>query len=334
MFQINRGALPPSSQRSGANILLLTNAPEKHIDLTSAGKQLGHHIHVVVPKSLKLLSPIQLEHRLSEIRDMAEVVIPYSKKPFSLKILKKLEERKMPSLNSSGAIIQASNQLKTLKAFSKAGIPIPKTAIITNKKYDNTGQLIGVSKVQDAIDHVGLPCVFKGLEGSGGDEVFFPEDTKKLKYYIKQYQSKNKSFLIQELIKGAVDHKNRGRDVRALILSGNFLVAMLRQAKKEGERRANLKKGGEGFPFSLTETEQSLAEKATKSLGLNWAGIDMLPTDDPTNPFIFIEGNPLPGRKIGNVTGVDVITPVIEAAAEKIKASKVEAPQRELSLIS
>ncbi len=50
MFQINRGALPPSSQRNGANIVLFSNRKLKHF--IEAGEELGHQMIHFNPKGL------------------------------------------------------------------------------------------------------------------------------------------------------------------------------------------------------------------------------------------------------------------------------------------
>ena len=266
---------------------------------------------------------------------MGAVVIPFSK---DLLILREFEKKGIPLLNSSKSIDLASDQLKTLHALSQAGLPIPKTAVITTEEY-TSDRLIGVKNVEDAVKHLrGFPLVFKGLEGSGGENVFFPKDMTALQDLISEFQSKNKPYLLQEFIKGASDEEGRGRDIRVVVVDGKVLGAMERRATTKGELRANKSLGGEVFPYDLSQQQEEIASKVAKAAQLRLAGLDWLFTQNPEDPLLVSEVNALVGKRgFRQATGIDFESYIIQAAArlaEKAKASNIEERQRPFAFSS
>jgi ribosomal protein S6--L-glutamate ligase len=84
---------------------------------------------------------------------------------------------------------------------------------------------------------------------------------------------------------------------------------MKRQAVS-GEFRSNIHRGGQAKMVKITKAERETALKATKVLGLNFAGVDLLRSK--RGPLV-MEVNSSPGlRGIEQATHVDVATKVIE----------------------
>ncbi len=143
MSQINRGTLPPNSQRNGVNILLLSdNFPGNRFlpKITEKAKEMGHTLALLETQPLKLLPE---EERFAYVIDKAsgvDVVLPRSKKEPSLLALEVLENLGLPTLNPSFAIRTAKDQLKTLFTFDRYNLPVPKTGFIT-KKNETFNQL-------------------------------------------------------------------------------------------------------------------------------------------------------------------------------------------------
>ena len=89
---------------------------------------------------------------------------------------------------------------------------------------------------------------------------------------------------------------------------------------KEGEFRSNIELGGKGFPVRLTDGFREAAERAAKTLGLDYCGVDLLDSDGrpvlcEVNSNAFFEG-------IEQVTGVNVAAAYARHIAE---ASRSEA---------
>jgi ribosomal protein S6--L-glutamate ligase len=325
MFQINRGALPPCSHRSGANIVLFST--RKLEPFITAGEQSGHQM---IHFSLKGLTKDEAASQIEQLfKQNPEVIIPRAVKD-TFNILSLLELLGLPSLNSSHAIQIARDQLETLKILDRNGLPIPKTGFIRAGAETFGDKLVGVTKSSDALDHVGgFPCVVKCLHGSHGNGVHLVKNQKEFVTLTSKLKKQGKPYLIQEFIAGA-----GGEDLRYFVVGGKVVTAMRRKAK-EDDFRANLGQGGSGYKHPIAPVEEALALQVSKAIGLGIAGVDLIPTGNGT--VNILEVNSSPGRKIQKITGIDVVTPMIEAAvrlAKEAKASNVTAPQRELSLLS
>ena len=112
------------------------------------------------------------------------------------------------------------------------------------------------------------------------------------------------NILVQEFIKEA-----RGSDIRCFVIGDEVVASMMRTAKS-GEFRSNLHRGGTAQVVSITKEERQAALDATKALGLNVAGVDLLRSD--RGPLI-MEVNSSPGLNgIETATGKDVAGMIIE----------------------
>jgi ribosomal protein S6--L-glutamate ligase len=100
-----------------------------------------------------------------------------------------------------------------------------------------------------------------------------------------------------------------GTDVRALVI-GKKVVASMRRMGRKGEFRSNLHRGGKAEAVDLSPEEIETALKATETLGLNVAGVDMLRSK--RGPLV-LEVNSSPGIEgMEQATGVDVAGAMIE----------------------
>ena len=72
--------------------------------------------------------------------------------------------------------------------------------------------------------------------------------------------------------------ESRGKDVRAIVIGGKFVGAMLRRS--ETDFRSNAAAGGKCSAYSLDEKAVALCEKVAKGLNLDYCGIDLLFKDD------------------------------------------------------
>src|SRR6185312_9215455 len=78
------------------------------------------------------------------------------------------------------------------------------------------------------------------------------------------------NIILQELIA-----ESKGQDLRALVVGGKVTAAMRRTAKR-GEFRSNLHRGGAGVRAELTPDFEEAALAATRIMGLDVAGVDLL----------------------------------------------------------
>ncbi|GAC1368876.1 MAG: hypothetical protein NVSMB47_19210 [Polyangiales bacterium] len=132
--------------------------------------------------------------------------------------------------------------------------------------------------------------------------------------------------------------ESKGRDVRAFVVGGR-VVASMRRSAKAGEFRSNLHRGGAGQKVTLDSVYQRAAVAATRVMGLEVAGVDMLESN--SGPKI-LEINSSPGLEgIERATNVDVADKIIarceryveRRAARKTRDGVIEGERRSRRLV-
>ncbi|HYG14368.1 MAG TPA: 30S ribosomal protein S6--L-glutamate ligase [Bacteroidia bacterium] len=219
-------------------------------------------------------------------------------------IVRQFEMMKVFAANGSIAITRSRDKLRSMQWLCKEGLGMPATVFAHHaENINNIIKLVG-----------GTPVVIKLLEGTQGIGVMLAETKKAAKSILETFHGLDKRVLIQEFIKEA-----GGADIRALVVGGQVVGAMKRQAE-DGEFRSNLHRGGTAVPIKLTKEERQTAVKAAKAMGLNIAGVDMLQSSRGT---LVIEVNSSPGLEgIEKATGKDIAGKIVEFAARKSKATK------------
>jgi ribosomal protein S6--L-glutamate ligase len=133
---------------------------------------------------------------------------------------------------------------------------------------------------------------------------------------IEAFRGAKVNILVQEFIKEA-----GGTDIRALVIGGRVVAAMKRTGAK-GEFRSNIHRGGSAETIKITAEERSTAVRASKALGLNVCGVDMLRSNH--GPVV-MEVNSSPGLEgLENATGVDVASKIIEFLEDNAKKGKTK----------
>ena len=104
------------------------------------------------------------------------------------------------------------------------------------------------------------------------------------------------------------------------------MVAAVERRSVDGEFRSNLHQGGEAHEVQLTDEERVTARAATKALGLDFAGVDILRSD--RGPLV-LEVNSSPGiQGVETASGVDVAGMMIEHVEKKLDS---KLPRRTVS---
>jgi RimK family alpha-L-glutamate ligase len=71
-----------------------------------------------------------------------------------------------------------------------------------------------------------------------------------------------------------------GTDIRAFVVSGRCVAMMRRHAAPAAGGRANLSLGGRGMPLDVHHPAAAIAVSATAALHLDYAGVDLVETDE------------------------------------------------------
>ena len=187
------------------------------------------------------------------------------------------------------------------KVLSEAGIPIPKTYFskLTNIK-EKAGKLLG------------FPFVIKGTMGKQGNAVWLPKDEKELEGLIDEliYREKEgERFIAQEFIKASERR-------RIFVVGERAIAAIVRPMRW---RKRFIQKVNNEFPegrrepiTKMDEKDEKLSVAASKALGIEIAGVDLIKEDGRGRQFI-MEVNSAPRwDSIKKDTGVNVERKILE----------------------
>ncbi len=278
--------------------------------LVEAGQQRGHEMLVLDPLRCYMnISRNEPEiHYRGKTLEGIDAVIPRvgaSITFYGTAVIRQFEMLGVYTLNESLAISRSRDKLRSLQLMSRKGIGLP----ITGVAYfpDDT---------EDLMNLVGkAPYVIKLTEGSQGMGVVLAETPQAAESVIDALRGLEAHFVVQEFIGEA-----QGSDIRCFVVGGEVVATMQRTARK-GDFRANLHRGGSATEVEITPEERRVALRATKIMGLNVAGVDLMRSH--RGPVV-LEVNSTPGLEgIEFATRKDVAGLIIEFV-EKDAAKRLE----------
>ncbi|MGA0348216.1 MAG: 30S ribosomal protein S6--L-glutamate ligase [bacterium] len=213
---------------------------------------------------------------------------------YGMAVVRQFEAMNVFTLNNSSSIGASRDKLYAHQLLSRSNVGMPDTGFARSPKLMN-----------ELIKFVGgAPLVVKLLEGTQGRGVVLAETKKAAESVIGAFQGLGANILVQEYIKEA-----GGEDVRCLVLGGKVIAAMKR-ISEEGEFRSNLHRGGSSKKIKLSKDIRITAVSAAKVLGLKFAGVDLLLSEN--GPKV-LEVNSSPGLEgIEKTTGKDLASKIIE----------------------
>ena len=176
-------------------------------------------------------------------------------------VIRHFERMGVPVINSSEAIDNVKDKLYTHQILAQSNLDIPKTMLLKHP--------IDIDFVEK---NIGFPVIVKKISGSYGRGVFLCENKKQLNQLVTMAELTKKSYdiIIQEFVKDTW-----GKDLRVFVVNNKVVGCMMRQSTDD-DFRANLSRGGEGFPYEVNEQIEWLSSEASKALGLDIAGVDLL----------------------------------------------------------
>ena len=176
-------------------------------------------------------------------------------------VIRHFERMGVVVVNGSDAIDNVKDKLYTHQILAQSNLDIPKTMLLKHP--------IDVNFVEK---HLGFPVIVKTISGSYGRGVFIADGKKQLKQLITMAELTKKSYdiIIQEFIKDTW-----GKDLRVLVVNNKVVGCMMRRATDD-DFRANITRGGEGFPYEVNVQIEWLSSESSKALNLDIAGVDLL----------------------------------------------------------
>ncbi len=221
-------------------------------------------------------------------------------------VAQRLEKAGIKVFNSSKAIELCDNKILTAINLENK-VKTPKT-IIAPRTFEGI-DYPKLDFLEYARKTLHFPLVIKEAYGSFGKQVYLANDMDEASAIIKSLH--HKEFLIQEFIA-----TSQGRDVRVNVVGQKVVSSMLRY--NPDDFRSNITNGGKMKPYKLNEQQKNMALKACETLGLDFAGVDLLfgEHDEP----LVCEVNSNPHFKSSYIcTGIDMSFYVIEYIIEKLK---------------
>lgn len=211
---------------------------------------------------------------------------------------------------TSEGIRTASNKILTTLKLSSEGIKTPKT--VWGKAPVHVDYI--VNKMLD-----GLPIVCKTVYGSQGTGVCILETPQTTNSTLGLLYKQGIDVKLQRFVNGNF------KDIRAIVVGDEVVIAMERTANGK-DFRANLSKNGSGRKIELSSEDQKLCVDASKAVGLEFAGVDLMKDEKGTSFVIEVNGNP--GTKIIDITGHNYFKDLLSHCKARVKPQSVAKDSR------
>lgn len=220
-------------------------------------------------------------------------------------LARRLESEGVRLFNTAEAIGICDN--KILTAITLAGKVVTPRTVIAPKTFEGVGYN-SPGFIENATRVLGLPLIIKEAYGSFGAQVYLAKTLDEAKKIVTSLG--HKDFIMQEFIA-----ESKGRDVRVNVVGGHVVSAMERY--NENDFRSNISNGGSMRKINLCPEMEKAAIDAAESIGLDFAGVDVLFGKD--GPIV-CEVNSNPHFKSSlECTGVDMSEKIIEYISEQMK---------------
>ena len=152
--------------------------------------------------------------------------------------------------------------------FADNSVGIPRSYLIND-----------ISQLDLALDYFNneFPIILKKITGTHGVGVFLAESKRSLKSIVEYIfdTDSGSALMVQEFIKDS-----EGKDIRAVVLNGKVIAAVLRDNTGK-DFRSNVFQGGTAKPVDMTDEQVKTALDAVEALGLEYGGVDVLLSKKP-----------------------------------------------------
>ena len=266
--------------------------------LVEAGNKLGHNVRVVdyMRCYMNITSRKPTIFYGGESLGKVDAVIPRigaSNTFYGTAVVKQFEMMDSYCVNTSDAIANSRDKLRSLQILAEAGINMPITGFASHTK-----------DIEGVIESVGsTPLIMKLLQGTQGQGLVLAETRKAAESVMSAFRQLDADIMVQEFIK-----ESGGIDIRAFVV-GDEVVASMKRIAPEGEFRSNVHRGGTMEKVQLSSEEENMAVNASRILGLSIAGVDLMRSNRGT---LILEVNSSPGLQgIESCSEVDVAEKII-----------------------
>jgi tetrahydromethanopterin:alpha-L-glutamate ligase len=188
-------------------------------------------------------------------------------------------------VNRLDPLLAAQDKFRTSWLLRLAGVPTPRAAVAQTPAE--------AERALAALDD----AVAKPLAGSLGDGVERVRDDEAGRASVRERVARDGAVYLQALV------PHRGCDLRVFVVGGRARATVERHAPP-GEWRTNVAQGGRTERAQPDPGVAAIAERAARALGLDYAGVDLVPSGEGAT-VIEVNGNPS-WRGILEATGLDM----------------------------
>ena len=217
---------------------------------------------------------------------------------FQMDGLHKLAREGMPIINPPASIEKAVDKYYTLALLSEHGIPVPRTVVTEN-----------IGEAMHAFRSFGGEAVIKPVFGSRGIGVARIRDEDIAERAMRTLRFYKHVLYVQEFIGHGT------RDIRTFVVGGKVVAGIFRVSSSW---KTNVSRGAVPKRFQVDQEVETLAVKASDTLGCKIAGVDIMESE---RGFVVHEVNSQPGwRGLQTTTDVriaDEIAAFVIAQAKK-----------------
>nr|MDO8099461.1 RimK family alpha-L-glutamate ligase [Candidatus Njordarchaeota archaeon] len=179
---------------------------------------------------------------------------------YRISLLEHMEKSGIFVVNSAYAFRRARDKYATLFYLEKNGIPVPKTVVTESFR-----------RALNAVKSMG-DVVIKPLVGARGEGSIRTTDFDVAYRALKAAYSTGQVLYVQEYV------VKPDRDIRAFVIGDKVVSAMYRVATP-GSWKTNVAQQGKPIRCELPKEVEDIAIKASKSLGLEYSGVDIIESE-------------------------------------------------------
>lgn len=228
-------------------------------------------------------------------RELPDFVIFLDK---DIYLAKQLELLGVRLFNSASAIEISDDKITTYQVLAQENIPIPKT-IIAPKIFPVEADLDPIF-INQVIETFGFPFIMKEAFGSFGEQVYLIHNEKEMLHKVAKL--KDRPYVFQEFIETSF-----GRDLRLQVVGDRVAASMYRKTEDDFRSTA----GGVRLGYEPTEKEAELAIAATKAIGADFAGVDLLFGKNDKHIICEVNSNAHIGQLFG-CTNINIAEEVVD----------------------
>ena len=283
-----------------------------------AAKKAGLKMVTIDPSSSSISTISEDKHKLVENGTEKKTleISPYNticitrrtciKNSESRDFVRELEKLGYVMINSLDCIDACEDKFVTYKKLKDAGVPTPKTVIITSSS---------LNKLQEKVDSIGgsFPIIGKILNGTQGVGVMIFDSMMSLRSCLQTMfkMSPKSDIILQEKINSEYDLRvhvlYKGFERITSGIDGFEIIGCMKRNLLDGDFRSNYSLGSTAEKGTLTPEQEKIAKQAAKAVNARWCGVD-LTMDSRTKQSYVIEVNSSPGTKgVTTVAQEDVV---------------------------